>query len=456
MMIELIYISLFGLAAYSFILNKSRAASLVKFGSLHSQPYYHGLYSSLLIFLPAFILLILWSTIQNIMTAMSIGYFFKDITDPGLIKFYIDSVISFSDCVSTKVIEHECFMPAVEKYTSLTYTNNVLKIFVTFGLSIILLRFSLKTVTVDFKAREYVESMITSLMKFSSVIAIFITIGIVLSLLFETLRFFSEVNVFDFLFGLHWSPQTAIRADQVGSSGSFGAIPVFLVTILISVIAMLVALPVGLYSAIYLSQYASERVRTFAKPIIEILAGIPTVVYGFFAVITVAPFFRDLGDKINPGALSGESAIIAGTVMGIMIIPFITSLTDDAMNAVPRSLKEGSLAMGATVSETTRQVIIPASFHGIVASFLLAFSRAIGETMIVVMAAGFAANLTLNPFDSVTTVTVQIVGLLTGDQEFNSAKTLSAFALAFVLFFLTLILNIIALNMVKKYRELYD
>ena len=236
-------------------------------------------------------------------------------------------------------------MPAVEKYTSLTYTNNVLKIFVTFGLSIILLRFSLKTVTVDFKAREYVESMITSLMKFSSVIAIFITIGIVLSLLFETLRFFSEVNVFDFLFGLHWSPQTAIRADQVGSSGSFGAIPVFLGTILISVIAMLVALPVGLYSAIYLSQYASERVRTFAKPIIEILAGIPTVVYGFFAVITVAPFFRDLGDKINPGALSGESAIIAGTVMCIMIIPFITSLTDDAMNAVPRSLKEGSLAM---------------------------------------------------------------------------------------------------------------
>jgi len=336
MMIELIYISLFGLAAYSFILNKSRAASLVKFGSLHSQPYYHGLYSSLLIFLPAFILLILWSTIQNIMTAMSIGYFFKDITDPGLIKFYIDSVISFSDGVSTKVIEHEGFMPAVEKYTSLTYTNNVLKIFVTFGLSIILLRFSLKTVTVDFKAREYVESMITSLMKFSSVIAIFITIGIVLSLLFETLRFFSEVNVFDFLFGLHWSPQTAIRADQVGSSGSFGAIPVFLGTILISVIAMLVALPVGLYSAIYLSQYASERVRTFAKPIIEILAGIPTVVYGFFAVITVAPFFRDLGDKINPGALSGESAIIAGTVMGIMIIPFITSLTDDAMNAVPR------------------------------------------------------------------------------------------------------------------------
>ena len=182
------------------------------------------------------------------------------------------------------------------------------------GLSIILLRASIKVVTVDFKARDYVESMFTTLMKFSSVIAIFVTIGIVLSLLFETLRFFATVNVFDFLFGLHWSPQTAIRADQVGSSGSFGAIPVFLGTILISIIAMLVAVPIGMYSAIYLSQYASETVRTYAKPIIEILAGIPTVVYGFFAVITVAPFFRDLGDKISPGTLSGESAIIAGSV----------------------------------------------------------------------------------------------------------------------------------------------
>jgi phosphate transport system permease protein len=455
-MTELLYIALFILASYSFMVNKGRAASLGKFNTLHSQPYYHGLYSSILIFLPAIILLIFWSSIQNIMTNLSIRDFFVDVSDPGLIKFYIDSVINYSNGVSSKIIEHDGFMPAVEKYSSLTYTSTILKVIVVTGLSIILLRASIKVVTVDFKARDYVESMFTTLMKFSSVIAIFVTIGIVLSLLFETLRFFATVNVFDFLFGLHWSPQTAIRVDQVGSSGSFGAIPVFLGTILISIIAMLVAVPIGMYSAIYLSQYASETVRTYAKPIIEILAGIPTVVYGFFAVITVAPFFRDLGDKISPGTLSGESAIIAGSVMGIMIIPFITSLTDDAMNAVPSSLKEGSLAMGATVSETTRQVIIPASFHGIVASFLLAFSRAIGETMIVVMAAGFAANLTLNPFESVTTVTVQIVGLLTGDQEFDSAKTLSAFALAFVLFFLTLILNIIALNMVKKYREQYE
>ena len=293
-------------------------------------------------------------------------------------------------------------------------------------------------------------------MKTTSVLAIFTTIGIVLSLLFETLRFFEYVPIHEFLFGTHWSPQMSIREDQVGSSGSFGAIPVFTGTLLISFIAMFVAGPIGMFSAIYLSQYASTKVRAYAKPIIEVLAGIPTVVYGFFAVITVGPFFREMGIFFNIDGLSSESALIAGSVLGIMIIPFIASLTDDALSAVPKALKEGSLAMGATLSETTRKVIIPASFHGIVGSFLLAFSRAIGETMIVVMAAGFAANLTANPFNAVTTVTVQIVGLLTGDQEFDSPKTLSAFALAFVLFFLTLILNVISLTIVKRYREQYE
>ena len=248
----------------------------------------------------------------------------------------------------------------------------------------------------------------------------------------------------------------AIRADQVGSSGSFGAVPVFTGTLLISFIAMAVAGPIGMYSAIYLSQYASDRVRSYAKPIIEILAGIPTVVYGFFAVITVAPFFRDLGAFLTFTNMSSESALIAGSVLGIMIIPFVASLTDDALTAVPKSLKEGSLAMGATLSETTKKVIIPASFHGIVGSFLLAFSRAIGETMIVVMAAGLAANLTFNPLNAVTTVTTQIVTILVGDQEFESAKTLSAFALALMLIISTLVLNFFALQIVKRYREQYD
>ncbi|MHA1114500.1 MAG: phosphate ABC transporter permease subunit PstC, partial [Alphaproteobacteria bacterium] len=259
----------------------------------------------------------------------------------------------------------------------------------------------------------------------------------------------------EFLFGLNWSPQTAIRADQVGSSGAFGAVPVFAGTLLITVIAMAIAVPIGLFSAIYMSEYAKPRFRAVVKPLLEILAGIPTVVYGFFAALTVAPFLRDLGADLGFGVAS-ESALAAGFVMGIMIIPFISSLSDDVINAVPQTLRDGAYALGATKSETVRQVIIPAALPGIVGSILLAVSRAIGETMIVVMAAGLAANLTANPFEAVTTVTVQIVTLLVGDQEFDSPKTLAAFALSLVLFFVTLILNVIALWVVRKYREKYE
>ncbi|MEM7446333.1 MAG: phosphate ABC transporter permease subunit PstC, partial [Pseudomonadota bacterium] len=288
-----------------------------------------------------------------------------------------------------------------------------------------------------------------------STIAILTTLGIVLSLLFESARFFGVVPITDFLFGLQWSPQIAIRADQVGSSGAFGAVPLFVGTLLIAGIAMLVAVPVGLMSAIYLSDYAPQRVRATVKPILEILAGVPTVVYGFFAILTVAPFFRDLGSAIGL-SVSANSALAAGVVMGIMIVPFVSSLSDDVINAVPQSLRDGSAGMGATKSETIRQVVLPAALPGIVGACLLAASRAIGETMIVVMAAGLAANLTVNPFEAVTTVTVQIATLLVGDQEFDSAKTLSAFALGLMLFIVTLCLNVIALRVVKKYREKYD
>ena len=259
----------------------------------------------------------------------------------------------------------------------------------------------------------------------------------------------------DFVFGLDWSPQTAIREDQVGSSGSFGAVPLFVGTLLISAVAMCIAVPVGLMSAIYLAEYASQSVRGFAKPALEVLAGIPTVVYGFFAALTVAPFLRDLGASFGL-SVSSESALAAGGVMGVMIIPFISSLADDVITAVPQSMRDGSLAMGATKSETVRNVIIPAALPGIVGGIMLAVSRAIGETMIVVMAAGMAAKLTANPLDSVTTVTVQIVTLLTGDQEFDSPKTLAAFALGLMLFVVTLMLNIFALQIVKKYREQYE
>jgi phosphate transport system permease protein len=247
----------------------------------------------------------------------------------------------------------------------------------------------------------------------------------------------------------------AIRADQVGSSGAFGAIPVFMGTLLISAIAMCVAVPIGLMSAIFLSEYADRRFRAVAKPLLEILAGIPTVVYGFFAALVVAPLIRNAGVTIGLD-VSSESALAAGLVMGIMIIPFVSSLSDDVINAVPQSLRDGALGLGSTKSETIRLVVLPAALPGIVGGILLAVSRAIGETMIVVMAAGLAANLTVNPLKTVTTVTVQIVTLLVGDQEFDSPKTLAAFALGLMLFVITLILNVIALVVVRKYREQYE
>jgi phosphate transport system permease protein len=308
----------------------------------------------------------------------------------------------------------------------------------------------------QFRARTRVERLVMGGLLVASLIAIFTTLGIVLSLLFESLRFFSLVSPLEFLFGLHWSPQTALRADQAGSSGAFGAIPLFWGTIFIgAIIAMAVAIPLGLLSAIYLTQYARPAVRRGMKPLLEMLAGVPTVVYGYFAALTVAPAIRRLGASLGIPS-SSESALAAGLVMGIMIIPFVSSMADDSLNAVPQAMRDGSLAMGATRSETIRKVLVPAALPGIVGGVLLAVSRAIGETMIVVMAAGLSANLTANPFASVTTVTTQIVQLLTGDQEFDSAKTLAAFALGLVLFVVTLLLNIVALRVVKKYREAYE
>lgn len=289
----------------------------------------------------------------------------------------------------------------------------------------------------------------------SAVFSVLVTGLIVLSMVFESIRFFAKVPFFDFLFGLHWSPQTALRADQAGSSGSFGAMPIFVGTLLITTVAMVIAVPLGLISAIYLSEYAKPAQRMVLKPLLEILAGIPTVVYGYFAAVTVAPFLRDAGQWAGI-LVDAHSALAAGGVMGIMIIPFVLSMSDDVMNAVPKSLREASLGLGATPSETIRKVVVPAALPGIMGAVLLAISRGIGETMIVVMAAGLAANLTFNPLEAVTTVTAQIVTLLVGDQEFDSAKTLSSFALGLTLFVMTLCLNIIALKIVKKYREVYD
>jgi phosphate transport system permease protein len=320
------------------------------------------------------------------------------------------------------------------------------------------------------RARNRVEGWIVGVLFACSVVAILTTFGIIASLVYDSIRFFSSVPIAEFLFGTQWSPQTAIRADQVGSTGAFGALPLFVGTFLIMLIAMTVAAPVGLFSAIFLSEYAGPVFRATVKPVLEILAGVPTVVYGFFAALTVGPAFREffngLGALMVGGPLDGigqylmlvqnQMALVAGAVMGIMLIPFVSSLSDDIINAVPQSLRDGSYAMGATKSETVKRVLLPAALPGVAGAMLLAMSRAIGETMIVTMAAGLAARLTLNPLDTVTTVTVQIVTLLTGDQEFNSPKTLSAFGLGLTLFLVTLALNIIAQRIVQTYRQQYD
>jgi phosphate transport system permease protein len=292
-----------------------------------------------------------------------------------------------------------------------------------------------------------IEKVVFVVLACASAAAVLTTIGIVMSVLYESIAFFSEVPFWQFLFGTDWSPTAA--------KPSFGILPLMAGTLLITLISLVVAGPLGLFSAVYLAEYADSRVRGIAKPMLEMLAGIPTVVLGFFAAITVAPLIRHYGTMAGLSVAS-ESALAAGLVMGMMIVPLISSLSDDVINAVPQAMRDGSYALGATHSETIRKVVLPAALPGIVSAFILATSRAIGETMIVVMAAGLAANLSFNPFAAVTTVTVQIATLLVGDQEFDSAKTLSAFALGLVLFVVTLVLNVIALKVVRKYREQYD
>ena len=323
--------------------------------------------------------------------------------------------------------------------------------------------YAFRRVSPELRARVLCEAFLRRLFFLSAVVAILTTIGIVASLLFEAVRFFREISLFDFFFGTRWSPMTALRpggaaaADEfvAGSSGSFGMVPVMAGTLLVAVIAMAVAVPIGLFSAIYTSEFASRRVRNIVKPTLEVLAGVPTVVYGFFAALTAAPFFRDLGLFVGLD-VSSQSALAAGGVMGIMIIPFISSLSDDVITAVPQSLRDGAYGLGSTRGETIIRVVLPAAFPGLVGAFLLAISRAIGETMIVVMAAGVAANMTINPLESVTTVTVQIVMLLTGDNEFDSVKTLSAFALGITLFVITLLLNVAALTASRRLGQRYE
>ena len=449
------------IALLGYYLGRGRARALTTGTTgvaLHSRPGYHGAMVALWCGLPSLILLMVWLFLEG---ALAESFLLSALGDKaaGLGKAELAQLVAEVRRIARGVQSADVTDPALlavaNDYAGSRRVAGGAAAALVLAVAVGGLFLARGKIVETFRARQEVERIFDYIMIAASVVAILTTLGIVLSLLFETLRFFAKVSPWDFFFGLHWSPQTALRADQVGASGSFGAIPLLAGTILITLIAMTVAVPIGLFSAIYLSEYAGPRFRAWVKPLLEILAGIPTVVYGFFAALTVAPFIRNLGGDIGLDVAS-ESALAAGLVMGLMIIPFVSSLTDDVMNAVPQTLRDGAYALGATQSETIRQVVVPAAFPGIVGAVLLAVSRAIGETMIVVMAAGLAANLTVNPLEAVTTVTVQIVTLLVGDQEFDSAKTLAAFALGLTLFAVTLALNVVALRIVKKYREIYD
>ena len=424
----------------SYFFGRSEARKLVtKNIKLKALPAYYGYYLSLWCGLPALIIFGCWSLFE-----------------PTIIKILI---LNNFPLIESK----DLFKAASIQYASIEIIAQNSKILIITAALVGSLTFAYKKIKQNNKARDDVEIILKILLFTSSLVAILTTLGIITSLLFESLKFFSTINIFDFLFGTSWSPQRAFVRDASAITpeellelqDAFGSVPLFAGTGFIALIAMSVAVPIGLFSGIYLAEYASSKVRKYSKPVIEILAGIPTVVYGFFAALTVGPFFRTLGESLGL-TVSSESALAAGLIMGIMIIPYISSLSDDVINSVPQSLREGSYAIGATKSETIKKVVIPAALPGIIGSILLAVSRAIGETMIVVMAAGLAANLTINPLDSTTTITTQIVMILVGDQEFDSPKTQAAFALGLTLFIATLFLNYIALRVVKKYREKYD
>ncbi len=452
-----VLITLLALTALGYWLGRRRSVTAVG-QKYHSLPGYYGSYAAIWCALPALALYCLWQLLEpgfirsRVLAALPMELLALPEAELGLIYNDIRNVVLGNIVSGTP---SEATLAAASHYAALHRLSSLGAALAAFLVGLTSLGWALRQVKPALRARNKVERTLEYLLMIASTVAIFTTVGIFLSVLFEAINFFQLVSPLEFLFGLSWSPQTAIRPDQVGSSGAFGAVPLFAGTLLISGLALLVAVPVGLLSAIYLSEYANARIRAVAKPMLEVLAGIPTVVYGYFAALTVGPMLRQFGDFLGLG-VSSESALGAGLVMGIMIIPFVSSLSDDVINAVPQDLRDGSLALGATQSETIRQILIPAALPGIVGGVLLAASRAIGETMIVVMAAGLAANLTANPLEAVTTVTVQMVTLLIGDQEFDSAKTLSAFALGLLLFVTTLALNVIALRVVRKYREQYE
>ena len=464
-MTSLYFVALVALVLTAFLLGRSRATAVAgqaKGITMHSLPAYHGLLAASAVFIAMAVVFAVGAPlIEWLATTNALGALPAEITSDALKRGA--ALRDIGNIAAGQPMS--AVTPAMQEAADAYGRARSLGAWSIFGTGVVLalgaLALILSRIDRLFRARNLFERFVLVMLVACALVAILTTVGIIFSVVTETWRFFFDPNITgkptitQFLFGTDWNPQSALRADQGEIQTAFGFVPLLVGTLLITFIAICVAGPIGLLSAIYLSEYASPRVRALFKPVLETLAGIPTVVLGFFAALTVAPFIRGWGEAAGLNVAS-ESALAAGLVMGMMIIPFISSLSDDVINAVPQSLRDGSYALGATKSETIRRVVLAAALPGVVSAFMLAISRAIGETMIVVMAAGLAANLTLNPLDAVTTITVQIKTILVGDQEFDSAKTLAAFALGFVLFFVTLALNYIALRIVRAYREQYD
>lgn len=459
-------------------LGRRRAVALASGDRLHSLPGYYGTWVALWTGIPAALILLLFVTagprLGEALIAADPPAAVAQLPSEQAQAFWNDAQALARGKATTAVQWTPEQRAVLEQKAEQARQYNGFSTFAAFALAGVLalggFLLAWPRIKPALRARNRVEGWVNIALMACSAIAVLTTIGIVASLLYESLRFFASVSPIDFLFGLQWQPQIAMREDQVAAKGAFGAVPLFAGTFLVMIIAMCVAAPVGLFCAIYLSEYAGRTTRGIVKPLLEILAGVPTVVYGFFAALTVGPMFRGffnwIGSWLAEGPLDplgqylmgvqNEMALTAGVVMGIMLIPYISSLSDDIINAVPQSLRDGSYAMGATRSETVKKVILPAALPGVMGAMLLAISRAVGETMIVTMAAGSQARITANPLDSVTTVTRQMVEILTGDQEFDSPRTLAAFGLGLTLFGVTLVLNIIALRIVQKYRQAYD
>ena len=486
----LIVVSALAVAAY--VLGRSRAVSSGggDARTLHSLPSYYGWNAALVTAIPAFLVLGAWLVLQPfVLNTQVAGMISEETVEQSSLGLVLSDVRRVADGLDTAVSEGALTndqadsirteftdvrdrladvgvalgsdvtsetLRAAQQYRSLSSTGNILRTIAVLGIALGGLAFAYSRTHKDFRARNVVERGILWILVIAASIAILTTVGIVLSLIFNTLEFFRLYPAADFFFGTTWSPSFSGR----GGSSELGIVALLWGTLYISLVALAVAVPVGLFSAIYLSEYASPRVRSFAKPLLEVLAGIPTIVYGLFALLTVGPLLVSVfgdGGLLGVGWMQGGTAVMtAGLVMGIMLIPFVSSLSDDIINAVPQSMRDGSLGLGATHSETVRQVILPAALPGIVGAILLAASRAIGETMIVVLGAGAAARLSLNPFEAMTTVTAKIVSQLTGDSDFSSPEALVAFALGMTLFVVTLGLNIFALYIVRKYREQYE